>query len=75
MLDDLLARDFMIPIEAYPHIDVSSSVCDAMALMHSSLAAPHKFRTILVTHEHQHLRGYLSLRDLIRAVGPRYLRK
>ena len=75
MLDDLLARDFMIPIEAYPHIDASSSVCDAMALMHSSLATPYKFRTILVTHEHQHLRGYPSLRDLIRAVGPRYLRK
>jgi Mg/Co/Ni transporter MgtE len=75
MLDDLLARDFMIPIEEYPHIDASSSICDAMSLMHSSLAAPHKFRTILVTDEHQHLLGYLSLRDLIRAVGPRYLRK
>jgi CBS domain-containing protein len=75
MLDDLLAGDFMIPIQEYPHIDASSSVCDAMSLMHSSLAAPHKFRTILVTDEHQHLLGYLSLRDLIRAVGPRYLRK
>ena len=75
MLDDLRARDFMIPIEEYPHIDASSSVCDAMLLMHSSLAAPYKFRTILVTDEHQHLLGYLSLRDLIRAVGPRYLRK
>ena len=75
MLDDLSARDFMIPIEEYPHIDASSSVCDAMSLMHSSLAAPHKFRTILVTDENERLLGYLSLRDLIRAVGPRYLRK
>jgi Mg/Co/Ni transporter MgtE len=75
MLDDLLARDFMVPIEDYPHITASSTVCDAMSLMHSSLAEAHKYRTILVTDENQHLLGYLSLRDLIRAVGPRYLRK
>jgi CBS-domain-containing membrane protein len=75
MLDDLLARDFMIPIEEYPHIAASSSICDAMQLMHSSLAAPRKYRTILVTNESQHMLGYLSLHDLIRAVGPRYLRK
>jgi CBS domain-containing protein len=75
MLDDLVATDFMIPIEEYPHIDASSTVCDAMSLMHTSLAAPHKFRTILVTDENQRLLGYLSLRDLIRAVGPGYLRK
>lgn len=75
MLDDLVARDFMVPIEEYPHITVSSSVCDAISLMHSSLADSHKYRTILVTDEDRHLMGYLSLRDLIRAVGPRYLRK
>jgi Mg/Co/Ni transporter MgtE len=75
MLDDFLARDFMIPIEAYPHISASSSICDAMSLMRTSLADERKFRTILVIDEYQHLLGYLSLRDLIRAVGPRYLRK
>lgn len=75
MLDDLLARDFMVPIEEYPHIEASSSICDAMLMMHSNLAEAHKYRTILVTDEKQHLLGYLSLRDLIRAVGPRYLRK
>lgn len=65
----------MIPIEEYPHIPVSNSICDAMSLMHSNLSEAHKYRTILVTDENQHLLGYLSLRDLIRAVGPRYLRK
>jgi predicted transcriptional regulator len=75
MLDDLLARDFMVPIDDYPHITASSSICDAMSLMHSSLAEAHKYRTILVTDEDQHLLGYLSLRDLIRSVGPGYLSK
>ncbi len=75
MLDGLTVRDFHIPIKDYPHIDASSSVCKAMVLMHSSLTEGQKYRTILVTDEQQHLMGYLSLRDLIRAVGPPYLRK
>ena len=75
MLDELLARDFMIPIEEYPHITDASSICEAMAMMRSALIESHKYRTILVTDADQHLLGYLSLRDLIRAVGPRYLRK
>ena len=75
MLDELLARDFMILIEEYPHISDSSSICGAMQMMHSNLTEANKYRTILITDENQHLLGYLSLRDLIRAVGPRYLRK
>ena len=75
MLDGLTVRDFYIPMTDYPHIDSSSSVCKAIVLMHSSLAAGNKFRTILVTDEQQRLMGYLSLRDLIRAVGPHYMRK
>jgi len=75
MLDDLLARDFMVPIDDYPHITASSTICDAMILMHSNLTEDHKYRTILVTDENEHLLGYLSLRDLIRSVGPGYLRK
>ena len=75
MPDNLVARDFMVPIEHYPHLNVSSSICDAFAMMHDSLTDAHKYRTILVTDDEQQLLGYLSLRDLIRAVGPSYLRK
>jgi len=75
MLDRLTVRDFYISLTDYPHIDSSSSVCKAIVLMHSSLTESHKYRTILVTDEQQHLMGYLSVRDLIRAVGPPYLRK
>jgi Mg/Co/Ni transporter MgtE len=75
MLDGLTVRDFYIPMTDYPHIESTSSVCKAIVLMYSSLTEGQKYRTILVTDEQQHLMGYLSLRDLIRAVGPKYLRK
>jgi len=75
MLDGLTVRDFYIPMTDYPHIDSSSPVCKAIVLMHSSLTGGSKYRTILVTDEQQRLMGYLSVRDLIRAVGPPYLRK
>lgn len=75
MLDGLTVRDFYVPLTDYPHIESSSSVCKAMMMMYSNLTEGQKFRSILVTDEKQHLMGYLSLRDLIRAVGPEYLRK
>jgi predicted transcriptional regulator len=75
MLDDLHVRDFYVPITDYPHVSVSASICDAIQMMHSSLSEGHKYRTILVTDDAQHLKGYLSLRDLTRAIGPKYLSK
>jgi predicted transcriptional regulator len=75
MLDDLVVRDFYVPITDYPHIPASASICDAIQIMHNSLAEGRKYRTILVTDDQQHLKGYLSLRDLTRAVGPSYLSK
>jgi predicted transcriptional regulator len=75
MLDDLHVRDFYVPITNYPHIASSASICDAIQMMHTSLSEGHKYRTILVTDVDQHLQGYLSLRDLTRAVGPGFLSK
>ena len=75
MLDDLHVRDIYVPITDYPHIPASASICDAIQMMHNSLSEGHKYRTILVTDEEGHLQGYLSLRDLMRAVGPNYLSK
>jgi CBS domain-containing protein len=74
-LDNLSARDLYVPIEKYPHITEDAPVSDAMALMHRALVECTQYRTILVTDRDRHLRGYLSLRDLIRAVGPDFLRK
>lgn len=75
MLDDLKVRDIYIPMQNYPHIPVTATICDAIKLMHSSQTEAHKYRTILVHDNEEHLVGHLSLRDLLRAIGPRYLRK
>jgi len=75
MLDDLHVRDCYIPITDYPHVPATASICDAIQMMHNNLSEGHKYRTILVTDDNQHLQGYLSLRDLTRAVGPTYLSK
>ena len=75
MLDDIKVRDIYIPMKDYPHIPDTATVCDAMKLMVSSQTEAHKYRTILVHDSDEHLVGYLSLRDLLRAIGPDYLKK
>ncbi len=74
MLDELHIRDIYISMQVYPHLPDTASVNEAITLMHHSLNEGN-FRTILVHDENNHLQGYLSLHDLIRAVGPGYLQK
>ena len=75
MLDNLTVRDVYIPMKNYPHIPDTATICDAMKLMHGSQTEAHKYRTILVHDQDEHLVGHLTLRDLLRAVGPSYLKK
>lgn len=75
MLDNLKVRDIYIPMKNYPHIPNTATVSEAILLMHGSQTEAHKYRTILVHDQDEHLVGYLSLRDLLRAIGPDYLKK
>ncbi len=75
MLDNLQIKDVYIKIDDYPNISEHAQVGNAFHLMHHVLEDKNKFRTILVLDDDDHLKGYLSLRDLIRAVGPDYLHK
>ncbi len=75
MLNQLTVRDFYIHLERYPHLRDDTSVCEAIRLIFQMLKENDKFRTILIHDEENHLRGYLTIRDLIRALGPRYMRK
>jgi len=75
MLDSLLVKDFYVPLDKYPHICASCSVKQAFSLMHSSLTEKHKYRTILVYDDINRLLGYLSVRDLMYAMGPDYIQK
>ena len=75
MLDNLKVKDVFIKIEDYPNISMDAPIGTAIYMMHNVLEDNHKYRTILVLDDDDHLKGYLSLNDLIRAVGPDYLRK
>ncbi|MCW9024124.1 MAG: CBS domain-containing protein [Gammaproteobacteria bacterium] len=75
MLDDLKVKDVYLKTEDYPNISVNAPLGQAFHLMHHVLEDKTKFRTILVLDDDNRLKGYLSLRDLISAVGPDYLKK
>lgn len=75
MLDDVRVKDVYIRIEDYPNVSLDAPIGHAIHIMHHVLADKNKYRNILVLDDDDHLQGYLSLRDLIRAVGPDYLQK
>jgi len=75
MLDKLRVKDLYVDIDDYPNISLNAPIGHAFHLMHHALQDKTRFRTILVLDDDDHLKGYLSLRDLIRAVGPDYLHK
>lgn len=75
MLDDLRVKDLYITINDYPDVSLDAPIGHAIYIMHHVLEDKNKYRNILVLDDDDHLQGYLSLRDLIRAVGPDYLHK
>jgi Mg/Co/Ni transporter MgtE len=75
MLENHLVKDIYVKIDDYPNIKEDTPIGNAFYMMHNVLEDQHKYRSILVLDEDQHLKGYLSIRDLIRAVGPDYLQK
>lgn len=75
MLDKLRVNDVYVSIDDYPNISMDAPIGHAIHMMHNVLEDKNKYRTILVLDDEDHLMGYLTLRDLIRAVGPNYLHK
>lgn len=75
MLDNHLVKDLYVKIDDYPNIAHDVQIGDAFHMMHNVLEDQHKYRSILVLDDNDHLMGYLSIRDLIRAVGPDYFHK
>lgn len=75
MLDKLRVKDVYVKIDDYPNIPADAPIGQAIHHMHAVLEDQSKYRTILVLDDDDHLMGYLTLRDLIRGVGPDYLHK
>jgi predicted transcriptional regulator len=75
MLNQKLVKDLFMPIKEYPHIREDSSISEAFSILDESYKGGCGFRTILVMDEQNHLKGVLTLRDMIRAVVPGFLKK
>ena len=69
MLDSLSVRDLYVSIDEYPHIDADAPVAEAFAILDGALEARTRYRSMLVHDKDGLLQGYLTMRDLIRAVA------
>jgi CBS domain-containing protein len=70
-------KDFMIPLEDYPHIPYWFTLRQAMAIVReASIKFEGSFepRAVLVFDEKYQLMGMLTLRDIIRGLEPRFLK-
>ena len=75
MLDQLSVKDVYITLDNYPNISMHAPIGEAFLIMHHILEEQAQYRTILVLDDEDHLKGYLSVLDMVRAVGPDYLNK
>ncbi|MEJ5330356.1 MAG: CBS domain-containing protein [Desulfobaccales bacterium] len=70
-------KDFMIPLEDYPHIPYWFTLRQAMAIVReASIKFEGSFepRAVLVFDEKYQLMGMLTLRDIVRGLEPRFLK-
>ncbi|MBI4653828.1 MAG: CBS domain-containing protein [Nitrospirae bacterium] len=74
MLNNKKVKDLMVSISDYPHMKQDDSVKDAFFILRKNFKEGRGYRSILVLNEENQLRGLLSMRDLIRAVEPRFLK-
>ncbi len=71
-------RDFMIPLEDYPHIPYWFTLRQAMAIVReASIKFEGSFepRAVLVFDEKYQLMGMLTLRDIIKGLEPRFMKE
>jgi|UniRef100_A0A7C5AKE2 CBS domain-containing protein len=78
MTKEKKVKDFMIPLEDYPHIPYWFTLRQAMAIVReASIRFEGAFepRAVLVFDEKYQLVGMLTLRDIIRGLEPRFLKE
>jgi CBS domain-containing protein len=71
-------KDFMIPLEDYPHIPYWFTLRQAMAIVReASIKFEGSFepRAVLVFDEKYQLMGILTLRDIIKGLEPRFMKE
>ena len=75
MLEELSVEDVYIKIDNYPVVAPDAPVGHVIYMMHHVLHDKHKYRSILVIDDDDHVVGHLTLQNLINAVGPDYLKQ
>lgn len=64
----------MQPLASYPHVDADAPLSEVFAMLKEKYETAQRFRSVLVFDQGHHLVGKISLRDLLRALLPDYLR-
>jgi Mg/Co/Ni transporter MgtE len=75
MLNRDVVGSLYTPIDEYPHIQLDVPIKEAFSMLKKTYKEGCGFRTILVMDKDNHLKGLLTLRDMIRAVVPGFLKK
>lgn len=78
MTTERQVKDVMIPLTDYPHIPYWFSVRQAIAMIKTVAADPDKKVEpwiVLVFDEKYQLLGYMGLREMLRGIEPRFLRR
>jgi hypothetical protein len=74
-MNDLKARDLMVPLEEYPIVDSSASVLDAVIRLDESRrnmeAGKQPYQAVLVADKHGRIVGKLGQLALLKAMEPR----
>jgi CBS domain-containing protein len=76
MPNDKKVKEFMIPLEDYPHIPYWFTLRQAMAIVREAnikFEGSFEPRALLVFDENYHLMGILTLRDIIKGLQPNFL--
>jgi len=78
MVAERLVKEVMIPLTDYPHIPYWFSVRQAIAMVKAAAAEPHarmEPRFVLVFDEKYQLLGFVGLKEMLRGIEPRFLRR
>lgn len=68
-------RDIFTPLGDFPHIHQTATVREAFALLHlQHTSGGWRYRHLMVFDDRETLMGIISLRDLLRALMPQYLK-
>jgi len=68
-------REYMIPLGKFPHVSCPATLRDAFAMLHLTTSEKgDMFRNVVVLDEQERFLGLLSLKNMLLALMPDYLR-